>query len=155
MALQLSAQTAPNHTVFSPNATDPCMRHTGALLPPLEYPGTAYIAIGPVANFTALFQSCCPNKTPGIQNYYGGPNRDDGDAPRECYYYCAFNGSYAQVEAALNCSKCAAEGEGKGGVALLGASPDWPKSAGRRSGAGVGVWKWVVLGLVVGGAGGL
>ncbi|KAF3031843.1 hypothetical protein E8E12_002107 [Didymella heteroderae] len=160
MALQYSTQTTPyaNSTAhFNFNSTDPCMRHTNAILPPLEYSGTAYVAIGPISDFSSTFQSCCPNKSSNaIQNYHGGSNRSDDDAPLSCYYYYSFNSTYREVDAALNCTKQKAEENGDLYRLILAASPDWPgESGGTRTGARVGAWKWAVLGLVLVGAAGV
>lgn len=144
-------------THFTPNATDPCLRHNNALLAPLDYPSTAYIAIGPVSNFSSALHSCCPNKAANaVQNYDGGNNRGKApeyDPPLQCYYFCSWNGSYVDVDAALNCTKKVAEESGEHDRYVLAASPDSPKvSAGVRGGGLVGAWKCAVLGMLVGAA---
>ncbi|KAF3039457.1 hypothetical protein E8E11_005235 [Didymella keratinophila] len=163
-ALSWTAHTTPyadNYTLhFTPNATDPCMRHNAGLLPPLNFSGTAYVAIGPISNFSSSFQSCCPNKTANaIQNYNGGDNRAKApwyDAPMECFYYCSFNGTYRDVDTAVNCTIQKADENGDFGRSLWAASPDRPQeSGGVRVRAKIGAWKWAVLGLVVAGAAGL
>ncbi|KAJ4333115.1 hypothetical protein N0V87_007844 [Didymella glomerata] len=162
-ALHYSVQTSPYANFsksFTHNATDPCMRHANVILRPLDFSGTAYVATGPISNFSSLFQSCCPNKTANaIQNYNGGNNRGNApeyDSPLECFYYCSFNGTSHDVGAALNCTKQKAEENGDHDRYILAAGPDSPsESRGVQVGAKTGAWKWAVLGLVVVGAVGL
>lgn len=162
-ALQYTAQTSPyaNYTShFSPNATDTCMRHGNVILSPLDFSGTAYVAIGPISNFSSTFASCCPNKTANaVQNYNGGNNRGKApeyDAPLECFYLCSWNGTWRDVGEAVNCTRDKAEANGDFDRLILAATPDWPgESGGARTGAKIGVLKWAVLGLVVGAAAGL
>ena len=148
-----------NYTLhFTPNATDPCMRTNPGLLPPLNYSGTSYVAIGPISNFSSIFQSCCPNKTAdAIQNYNGGLNRAKApwyDAPAECFYYCSFNGTNRDIKAAVNCTIQKADENGDLGRGLWAGPAQPMESGGLRIGARIGMWKWAVLGLVIiGGAG--
>lgn len=159
-ALQYFNQTSPydNYKAhFNPNASDPCMRHNNVILDPLDFSGTAYIAVGPISNFTSDFQSCCAIKTANpIQNYDAGNNRGKApeyDSPKSCFYYCTFNGTYRDVDAVINCTKQKAEGIGAHDRYILAASPDWPgESGGVRIGAKIGVWKWAVFGLMIVGA---
>ena len=157
-AWQYNTETSAyaNYTAhFNPNASDPCMRDTNYLGAPPDFSGTAYVAIGPISNFSSLFQSCCPNKTANaIQNYGGDMNRGNfADPPKECYYYCTFNGTYRDVDAAMNCTKQKAEDNGDHDRLIWAATPDYPgESGGVRVGAKVGAWKWAVLGLMVAGA---
>ncbi|KAJ8112400.1 hypothetical protein OPT61_g5226 [Boeremia exigua] len=149
MAYQFVGQTTPsaNYTsTWNSNSTDPCRAHGNDNTAPTHvHSSTAYVAIGPISNFTTAVHACCPNHTANAtQNYDGGP------APLSCYYYCAFNGTFEDAKAALQCTQQKAEDGGEHDVLVWGASLDWPgQSLGVRMGAKIGLWKWAVLGLVV------
>lgn len=134
-------------TMSNSTTTNPCTNLTTSLTSPRNPSRTAYTAIGPIYNFTTAASYCCPNN--GTVSHYAG-----GDGPSQCYWMCSFNGTREEMDRAMSCNSGAAvernAQEGRRGWVGIGWHPDMESGSGADVGGGrVGVWKGVVLGLLV------
>lgn len=137
------------------NVTDRCAGAGNSISgPPVEPAGIPNVAIGPISNFSAAIEACCPGNGT-TDTYPGGSPTLVG-----CYWYCAFNGTLSDFEYVQGCVTGAAQERRRSGSAsgymVLGRHPDLGKS----SAAGftvyeapkMGAWKCAVLGLAFVGA---